>query len=79
MASITLKNIPDELYNRLTDIARGHRRSLSKELIVALEAYARRPESDKQTLLDRVRVVRDRYPPTVSEADIQGWKDKGRP
>ena len=75
MASITLKNIPNDLYNRLTEIARRHRRSLSKELIVALEAYVRRPESDKHTLRDRTRAVRDRYPPTISEADIQGWKD----
>jgi len=75
MASITLKNIPNDLYNRLTEIARRHRRSLSKELIVALEAYVRRPESDRHTLRDRIRAVRDRYPPTISEADIQGWKD----
>jgi plasmid stability protein len=79
MASITLKNIPDDLYKRLAEIARRHRRSLSKELIVALEAYVRRPESDKHTLRDRIRAVRERYPATISEADIQGWKDTGRP
>ncbi len=79
MASITLKNIPDELYDRLTDIARRHRRSLSKELIVALEAYVRRPEGDKNTVLDRIRAVRDRYPATISEGDIQDWKNTGRP
>ncbi|MFN2111367.1 MAG: FitA-like ribbon-helix-helix domain-containing protein [Anaerolineae bacterium] len=41
MASITLKNNPDDLHNRLAEIARRNHRSLFRELIVALEANVR--------------------------------------
>jgi len=37
MASITLKNIPDEIYSLLKMTAQRHRRSLNSEIIVCLE------------------------------------------
>jgi len=37
MATITLKNIPDEIYLRLKQTAQRHRRSLNSEIIVCLE------------------------------------------
>jgi plasmid stability protein len=43
MPSITLKNIPEPLYRQLTDIARSHHRSLTQELVVALESYVSKP------------------------------------
>lgn len=79
MASITLKNIPAPLYDRLRELARSHRRSLSQELIVALEAHARRPEGDREAALERIRSVRDGYEPRITEAEIQEWKNVGRP
>lgn len=35
--TITLKNIPDELYDRLKASAKAHRRSINNEAIVCLE------------------------------------------
>ena len=37
MATITLKNIPDEIYSQLKKTAQRHRRSLNSEIIVCLE------------------------------------------
>jgi len=37
MATITLKNIPDEIYSLLKKTAQRHRRSLNSEIIVCLE------------------------------------------
>jgi len=37
MATVTLKNIPDEIYSRLKKTAQRHRRSLNSEIIVCLE------------------------------------------
>jgi len=37
MATITLKNIPDEIYPRLKKTAQRHRRSSNSEIIVCLE------------------------------------------
>ena len=37
MASVTIKNIPDELYEQLKESANAHHRSINSELIVCLE------------------------------------------
>jgi hypothetical protein len=79
MPGITLKNIPDALYQRLVDVARAHHRSLTKEIIFALERHVQQPTQDKTELLERIRAVRDRYPPTINDADVEDWKETGRP
>lgn len=33
----------------------------------------------KQALLERIRAVRERYHPTISDADIEDWKNVRRP
>ncbi|MGX2039790.1 hypothetical protein ACWJKU_06600 [Methylocaldum sp. MU1018] len=80
MPGITLKNIPDASYQRLVDIARHHHRSLTKEILFALEQHVQQqPSHDKTELLQRIRAVRDRSPPNISEADVDSWKEAGRP
>ena len=37
LATITLKNIPDELYDRLKEVANIHHRSINGEVIACLE------------------------------------------
>jgi len=37
MATVTVKNIPDELYKRLKSIAEINRRSINSEIIVCIE------------------------------------------
>ena len=79
MPSITLKSISESLYRQLKDIARSHHRSLTQELVVALETYVQEPKAEKRLTLDRIRLLRDRYKPTISDRDIKGWKESGRP
>jgi len=79
MPGITIKNIPDELYRRLVETARTHHRSLAKEIVVALERHVGKTIQDKQALLERIRAERERYHPTISDADIENWKNAGRP
>lgn len=79
MPGITIKNIPDELYQRLVETARTHHRSLTKEIVVALERHVGKPAQHKEALLERIRAVRERYQPTIADADIDGWKHAGRP
>ncbi len=79
MPGITLKNIPEALYQRLVDTARSHHRSLTKEILFALERHVQQPSHDKMELLQRIRAVRDRYSPNISETDVENWKGTGRP
>lgn len=41
MRSITLKNVPDDLHQRLKDRAARHHRSLNSEILASLEAAVR--------------------------------------
>lgn len=79
MHGITLKNIPDPLYSRLVEAAHSHHRSLTKEIVFALERYVQQPALDKTVLLEQIRAVRDRYSATVTEVDVDDWKESGRP
>lgn len=78
MPGITLKNIPAPLYNRLVETAHSHHRSLTKEIVFALERYVQQPNLDKTALLEQIRAVRDGYSATIREPDITEWKESGR-
>ena len=48
MATLVLRNVPDDLYHRLKQAAADHRRSMTQEAIlslrIALEGQAARPK-----------------------------------
>ncbi len=77
--TLTLKNIPDEVYLRLKAAAQAHRRSLNSEAIVCLEA-ALIPESVSPVeRIARARALRatlDRADFRVAEIDA--FKREGR-
>jgi plasmid stability protein len=80
MATITLKNIPDDLYERLKAAAQAHRRSINSELISCLESVLKSQKISPQDRLDRLRRVRPRIEPgAVSPEEIQQAIDDGRP
>ena len=77
--SLTLKNIPDEVYRRLKASAESHRRSLNSEAIVCLESVlvpGRQPVSER---LARARALRSALPTQRFEPqDIESFKREGR-
>jgi plasmid stability protein len=58
MATLTVKNVPERLVERLKDQAARHRRSLNLEVIACLEVSAQATPLDPESLLARVRAVR---------------------
>lgn len=60
MANITVKNVPDALYERLKDAAARNRRSINSEVIVQLERALGAGAVDAEALLVRARAVRER-------------------
>lgn len=78
--TLTLKNIPDEVYARLKRSAEAHRRSLNSEAIVCLETVLMpaRPASGER--LARARELRGALGKTrFKAADIDRLKRDGRP
>ena len=80
MATITVKNIPADLYERLKIAAHAHRRSLNSEIIVCIEqAVAVHPVEPEATLA-RARALRQltQTAPTT-DAEFNRAKGAGRP
>lgn len=80
MATMTLKNVPDELYEQLKQSAERHRRSINSEAIVCLERALGSERVDPDTLLTRARSIRARTPHLfVTDAELRAARDEGRP
>ena len=80
MATLTLKNVPDTLYEHLKRSAERHRRSINREAIVCLEQALRGPYPDAGETLARVRLIRERASQVyVTDEDLQAARNEGRP
>lgn len=78
--TLTLKNIPDTLYERLKASAEKHRRSLNSEAIVCLESVLLPTKTTPKERLARARALRDSLPQGEFHVhDIDEAKKQGRP
>ncbi|MDP1606364.1 MAG: Arc family DNA-binding protein [Rhodocyclaceae bacterium] len=78
--TLTLKNIPDAVYDRLKLTAEAHRRSLNSEAIVCLEAVLLPTKVMPGEWLARARELRAALPQGKFRArDIDNAKREGRP
>jgi plasmid stability protein len=77
--TLTLKNIPDALYERLKAAAGEHRRSLNSEAIVRLEASLLPGRMDAEGRLARARQLRASLPAgSFGAREIDAAKRAGR-
>jgi antitoxin FitA len=78
--TLTLKNIPDEVYQRLKASAETHRRSLNSEAIVCLESVLLLGRVDPAERIARARALRATLPKAKFKVrDIDALKREGRP
>lgn len=59
MPSLTLKNIPDDLYSQLKRYAAMNRRSLNSEILVCIEKAVRSKRTDPNVAIERARKYRE--------------------
>ena len=77
--TITLKNIPDAVYQQLKHAAEAHHRSLNSEAIVCLETALLPRKHGAQERLDRARALRSALTGmSFQAADIDMQKHEGR-
>jgi len=79
MATITVKNIPDDLYNRLKLQAEANHRSINREIIACIEGSVRSRRIDPEQILTearRVREITSRY--KITDAELDQAKNAGR-
>ncbi len=80
MVTITVKNIPDDLYADLKRAAANNRRSINSEIIVSIEQAVRSTRTDPDELLEKIRVLREataRY--TLTDEILDQTINEGRP
>jgi hypothetical protein len=79
MTSITVKDIPDDLYAALKAAAVANRRSINREIIHSIELAVRSRPANAETLVDSARRLRARLGPLpVDEAELTAAKREGR-
>lgn len=80
MATITVKNVPDELYEKLKMKAEVNRRSINSEVIVCIERAVASHPIDPSRFLEKVRLLRAQVganPLTLEQ--IAEARNTGRP
>lgn len=80
MATLTIKGMPDPLYERVRESAHMNHRSINSEVIARLEASLGSPRPDRAEMLERVRELRSRLGGTrLTEAWLREAKGERRP
>lgn len=80
MPTLTLKNIPDDLYAQLKEYARINRRSINSEILVCIEKTVRSNRIAPEPILTKARNLREatsQY--TITDEEFNQAKTAGRP
>lgn len=80
MPSMTIKNIPGDLYEKLKESAKEHGRSLNNEAIICLKRAFQTGRVDPEAFLARVEALKKTMilPPLTDEI-LHTAKEEGRP
>ena len=79
MTTLTIKDIPLEIYERLKIQAKNNRRSINKEAISIIEKALSIPPLDVKATLERTRKIREltaHY--VITNEELTKWKNEGR-
>ena len=79
MPTLTLKNIPDDLYAQLKDSAKINRRSINSEIIICIEKTLRSNLINPETSLTKARKLREATSEyTITDEEFNQAKTAGR-
>ncbi len=79
MATLTIKALPDPLYERLRESAAMNHRSINSEVIARLERALGSARLDAGEQLAVVRAVRERMGAPITAAWLEAARTEGRP
>jgi plasmid stability protein len=78
MANLTVKDLPDSLYEKLKSQAHANRRSIASEVTVLLERALGERATPEEELLQRAKRLRDRTPTRLTEERRREALRRGR-
>ena len=79
MPTITVKNIPEDVYERFKMQAKANRRSINNEIIRLMERAVFSYRIDPEEMIERARIIRESLDFVVTEEEINRAKNEGRP
>lgn len=80
MPTMTIKNIPIDLYERLRESAQEHGRSINNEAIFCLKRALQGRRIDPEAFLARVQALQRQIPlPPLTDEMLRTAKGEGRP
>ncbi len=79
MTTITVKNIPLDLYEKLKKTAKQNRRSINSEIIVCIERAVESQEINPELLLNHARQLREKTATySITDEELNEAKNAGR-
>jgi len=79
MRNITVKNIPDDLYDKIKATASDNRRSINNEIINRLDLSLKSVKLDANSLLQRIENFHNNVNmPLLTDVLLQNIKHEGR-
>ena len=80
MATLTVKNIPEELYEKIKQRAKSHNRSVNREIIVCIHEAVESRRVDPGAFLARIEALHDRMAaPPLTDEMLRQARTEGRP
>ena len=80
MPALTIKNIPDDVYNALKDSAKQQHRSINSEVITCLKRTLLPKRINPEERLSTIRAIRSQVKSgTITVEDIDQVINEGRP
>ncbi|WP_020403212.1 FitA-like ribbon-helix-helix domain-containing protein [Gracilimonas tropica] len=79
MPSITVKNIPKDIYDRVREQANAHHRSINSEIIACLEIAVKPQKVSAEDILQEARRLRNNAKGSLSSEEIESAINQGRP
>jgi len=80
MPTMTIENMPDDLYKQIEESAREHGRSIDNEVILCLKQALKSGRIDPEVFLARVEAREKRSPlPPLTDAILREAREGKRP
>ena len=78
MPSVTIKNIPENIYKKLKARAKANHRSINGEIMNVLTHEVNEPDLNVEEFLKQAEEMRKRINISVTDEELIAYKNEGR-
>ena len=78
MPTITVKNIPEDVYEQFKAQAKRNRRSINNEVIMLMERAVARYRIDPEKFIEEARAIRESIDFVITDEELEQAINEGR-